>query len=345
MIAKVVAVGAAGAAVFFVVAISSVTGDAPPRASAADSSCAPASGSTVTVTASELDATQLGNAATIVSVGRSIPGVGVKGEIIAVATALVEPIPPLTNDLVDTDHLSHGIFQQQAPGFGWGTVAQTENVRFASTSFYDHLLAVPAFKTLPVEGASGWAAAWGAVAQDVQRSGFPLRYQAQIPLAAQLAGTAKAAGPVMLDNCTITSAPPLAAGSKLPAAVVAQIDRAPAAVRIAIKFALSKRGLPYQWGGTGDPSYDCSGLTQAAYAAAGVSIARDTFGQVKDGAPVAQDALRSGDLLEPDPGHVQLVLGRDVKGVLWIVEAPSTGLKIRSVPAWGYWAARRIISA
>lgn len=60
---------------------------------------------------------------------------------------------------------SIGLFQQR-PSQGWGTAAQIENPVYAATAFYDHLLQVPGWETLPVTQA----------AQAVQRSGSPDAY-------------------------------------------------------------------------------------------------------------------------------------------------------------------------
>ena len=51
----------------------------------------------------------------------------------------------------------------------------------------------------------------------------------------------------------------------------------------AIAFAVRQLGKPYQWGATGPDSYDCSGLVYAAYAAAGIHLARTTFQWRQDG--------------------------------------------------------------
>src|SRR6202011_396037 len=53
-----------------------------------------------------------------------------------------------------------------------------------------------------------------------------------------------------------------------------------------IAFALAQLGKPYVWGATGPNSYDCSGLTQTSYAAAGIPIGRVTTQQATDGASV-----------------------------------------------------------
>lgn len=49
--------------------------------------------------------------------------------------------------------------------------------------------------------------------------------------------------------------------------------------RTALQFAYAQIGKPYQWGGEGPGSYDCSGLTQTAWRNAGVSIPRTTWEQ------------------------------------------------------------------
>jgi cell wall-associated NlpC family hydrolase len=69
------------------------------------------------------------------------------------------------------------------------------------------------------------------------------------------------------------------------------------AAATAISFALAQLGKPYQWGAAGPDAYDCSGLVYAAYAAAGVHIARTTFGWYLDGPQVPLTQLQPGDLL------------------------------------------------
>jgi cell wall-associated NlpC family hydrolase len=85
----------------------------------------------------------------------------------------------------------------------------------------------------------------------------------------------------------------------------------------AISFALAQLGKPYQWGAAGPNAYDCSGLVYAAYAAAGIHIARTTFQWYLDGPQVPLDQLEPGDLLfsagsdgtPTNPGHVVMYLG------------------------------------
>lgn len=67
--------------------------------------------------------------------------------------------------------------------------------------------------------------------------------------------------------------------------------------QVALDFALAQLGDPYVWGGTGPDGWDCSGLTQAAWAAAGVSLPRSSYQQIGVGTRVSWDNLRPGDLL------------------------------------------------
>ncbi|MBO0821360.1 MAG: C40 family peptidase, partial [Nocardiopsaceae bacterium] len=89
----------------------------------------------------------------------------------------------------------------------------------------------------------------------------------------------------------------------------------------AVQFAYEALCLPYLWGGTGPDAYDCSGLTQAAWSAAGVSIPRDTYSQWGALPHVSKSELRAGDLVFfEDLGHVGIYVGGGL-----MIDAPSTG--------------------
>ncbi|MEW9520598.1 C40 family peptidase [Streptomyces tubercidicus] len=94
----------------------------------------------------------------------------------------------------------------------------------------------------------------------------------------------------------------------------------------ALAFARAQIGKPYVWGATGPTSYDCSGLTQAAWKAAGVDLPRTTWDQVKEGQRVATKDLQPGDLVffYDDISHVGMYIG-DGK----MVHAPKPGAKVR----------------
>ncbi|WP_030674708.1 NlpC/P60 family protein [Streptomyces rimosus] len=94
----------------------------------------------------------------------------------------------------------------------------------------------------------------------------------------------------------------------------------------ALAFARAQMGKPYVWGATGPNSYDCSGLTQAAWKAAGVSLPRTTWDQVKVGDRVATKDLKPGDLVffYNDISHVGMYIG-DGK----MIHAPKPGASVR----------------
>lgn len=93
----------------------------------------------------------------------------------------------------------------------------------------------------------------------------------------------------------------------------------------AVAFAYRALGKPYVWGATGPSGYDCSGLTQAAWQAAGVSLPRTTYTQINAGHRVARDRLTPGDLVFFYSGvsHVGLYVG-DGK----MIHAPHPGAPV-----------------
>lgn len=79
----------------------------------------------------------------------------------------------------------------------------------------------------------------------------------------------------------------------------------------AVRFAYRQRGKPYRWGGTGPHAYDCSGLAQRAWRAAGVRIPRVTYGQYRIRTHISRRGLRPGDLVFfHGLGHVGIYVGR-----------------------------------
>ncbi|MCX4750595.1 bifunctional lytic transglycosylase/C40 family peptidase [Kitasatospora sp. NBC_01287] len=103
-----------------------------------------------------------------------------------------------------------------------------------------------------------------------------------------------------------------------------------------IAYARSKIGTPYEWGGTGTPGhgYDCSGLTQAAYAAAGVNLPRVAQDQYNATLKLPSTApLLPGDLLFygadlTNITHVGLYTGDGQ-----MIDAAHTGTPVRTEPA------------
>ncbi|MEU0785188.1 NlpC/P60 family protein [Streptomyces sp. NPDC006173] len=94
----------------------------------------------------------------------------------------------------------------------------------------------------------------------------------------------------------------------------------------ALAFARAQVGKPYVWGATGPDSYDCSGLTQAAWKAAGVSLPRVTYDQVNAGTTVSLADAKPGDLVffYDDISHVGLYIGNGM-----MIHAPKPGAYVR----------------
>ena len=109
----------------------------------------------------------------------------------------------------------------------------------------------------------------------------------------------------------------------------------------AVAFAYAQLGKPYQWGATGPGSYDCSGLAQAAWAAAGIAIPRDTYEQWAALPHISSSAIQPGDLLYYDGiGHVAMYVGNG-----YIIDAPQTGMDVQKVPMSYSWYAQNFDGA
>lgn len=104
-----------------------------------------------------------------------------------------------------------------------------------------------------------------------------------------------------------------------------------------LDWALSQRGKPYVYGATGPSAYDCSGLTQKAFAAAGIRLPRTSQEQRNAGTEVPLSQIQPGDLVtftysdgpgNPGPGnHVALYYGHGQ-----VIEAARPGVPVRVAP-------------
>ncbi|MDH6623637.1 cell wall-associated NlpC family hydrolase [Streptomyces sp. LBL] len=94
----------------------------------------------------------------------------------------------------------------------------------------------------------------------------------------------------------------------------------------ALAFSRAQIGKPYVWGATGPGSYDCSGLTQAAWKAAGVTLPRTTYDQVNAGTTVSVSNAQPGDLVffYDDISHVGVYIGNGM-----MIHAPKPGAYVR----------------
>jgi peptidoglycan DL-endopeptidase CwlO len=105
----------------------------------------------------------------------------------------------------------------------------------------------------------------------------------------------------------------------------------------AVAFVYDQLGCAYVYGGTGpcDLGYDCSGLVQAAWAAAGVAIPRDTYEQWAALPKVPVSDIQPGDLVYyNDEGHVAMYVGDG-----YIIDAPQTGMDVERIPMSTPWYA------
>jgi peptidoglycan DL-endopeptidase CwlO len=92
---------------------------------------------------------------------------------------------------------------------------------------------------------------------------------------------------------------------------------------------LAQVGDPYVWGAAGPGSFDCSGLTQYAYAAAGISLPHSSGMQSQMGTSVSLSSAAPGDLLffYSPVSHVAMYVGNGQ-----MVHASTYGQPVKVVP-------------
>jgi cell wall-associated NlpC family hydrolase len=115
------------------------------------------------------------------------------------------------------------------------------------------------------------------------------------------------------------------------------------AAQVAVDTALAQVGDPYVWGASGPDAFDCSGLTQYAYSAAGVSLPHSSRSQSGMGQAVSRDQLQPGDLLfyYSPTSHVAMYIGNGQ-----MVHASTSGKPVQVVSfnsMSGFTHARRIV--
>ena len=284
------------------------------------------------------------------------------------ATAYTEST--LHNSAVQSDHDSEGLFQQRVSIY---TEAVAIDPVSATNAFLDRLVGVAGWQTNTV----------GTDAQAVQISQHPERYQAFAALAQQLVGqfwpAAAAAGPALVEQpIPATGSPALPALGSGPAICaggggaipggggvagnivgphgnnvagtttipVGFIMSGTAKGNIAVHFALQQLGKPYVFAAAGPSAFDCSGLTMAAWATAGVALPHLAAGQTAYGTAELPDLSQAvgGDLVmipgsdgtPAEPGHVGMVAGYvdapDGRH-LYLIQAPMTGIPVELTEA------------
>ena len=226
----------------------------------------------------------------------------------------------------------------------------------ATNAFLDALVKVSRWQTLPLTEAAatvqrprqdlrGAYAKWQPLAAALTAQLWPRVAATTSPTPAAGPTTPPSARPgqVPPDPCGVAGTGPGGGSAVIPHGLA--LTGSPAGNRAA-RFALAQLGKPYVFGSNGPNSWDCSSLTQASWATAGVAIARTTFMQVNDGTPVTPAAARSGDLVfiagtggtAQNPGHVGMVAGR-VGATIYLVAAPHTGEVVQMTPV-AQWASQ-----
>jgi murein DD-endopeptidase MepM/ murein hydrolase activator NlpD len=255
----------------------------------------------VTTSSPGLSQAQLQNADIIISVGQAM-GAGSWGETVAIATALQES--GLEDLMTDSGGGSHGLFQQRAPGFGWGTVAQTEDPTYAAEEFYLHLLAIPNWSRLPLTVA----------AQDVQNSAYPDAYAkwqtfaTDVVASAQQSGSATTESLPVLGGCpTLTPVDPT--GYANPLRGVAGLT--PERIDQGVDYSGSGPIYPIGPGvvenvyNTGWPGgvFIVYQLTSGSAAGQGVYVAEDLIPEVTVGEQVNPNTVLG--ILQPGPNGIE----------------------------------------
>jgi cell wall-associated NlpC family hydrolase len=116
--------------------------------------------------------------------------------------------------------------------------------------------------------------------------------------------------------------------------VLAPVAVSGGSLQAVVDRALAQRGKPYVWAASGPGSFDCSGLVQYAFQAAGISLPHSSRMQSQMGTPVSRAEARAGDLVAfySPVSHIGIYLGNGQ-----MVHAPTSGdvVKIASVDNMG----------
>ena len=169
-------------------------------------------------------------------------------------------------------------------------------------------------------------------------------------------------GSVHRSDATAVAPPPIPAPATSASSYHARADSVQPPLMIlsgrgmdVVETALDVLGSPYQWGGTAENGFDCSGLIQYAYARHGIRLPRTSRDQALAGSPVARvvDSLLPGDILAfagragGSVTHVGLYVGEGK-----FIHSSSTGVKLSRLdpndPEGSYWipkwvGARRLL--
>ncbi len=151
-------------------------------------------------------------------------------------------------------------------------------------------------------------------------------YQAQYE---RLNAAEQAASRAGAERHSSTPAPPPGAAPAPVTPPASPVVGGSGAAQAAVSTAMAQIGDPYVWAAAGPNSFDCSGLVQYAYAAAGISLPHSSKGQASMGRAVSRGDLQPGDVLAfySPVSHIGIYIGNGQ-----MVHAPTSGSTVKVVP-------------
>ena len=106
-----------------------------------------------------------------------------------------------------------------------------------------------------------------------------------------------------------------------------------------VSVARDQKGKPYKRAAAGPDSFDCSGLVVYVYKKAlGINLPHKASQLMTKGTKVSRENLKPGDLVFPSDHHVGIYTGNGK-----FIHAPHEGEKVKEVPIYSFYTARRII--
>jgi LysM repeat protein len=185
--------------------------------------------------------------------------------------------------------------------------------------------AAPATPAAPTAGGSYIIQAGDSLARIASRHGVTL------PALLQVNGMTTSS--LILPGQTIS----LPSGARLstPNAGSSPAPAAGSPIDIVVSFALAQQGKPYRFFTAGPDTFDCSGLTKAAYAQIGVSLIHQSASQARQGRAVdfVNEPIKAGDLIFLITRNNEVInhVGMAINSTQWI-HAPAPGQPVRVGP-------------
>ena len=168
----------------------------------------------------------------------------------------------------------------------------------------------------------------------------------QAALQAEIAGYQAAFDSLSADEQRVAAAgheARVSRGERQPVAPMGAVAAGTASAQTIVDTAMAQRGKPYVWAASGPGSFDCSGLTSYAYAAAGIDLPHSSRMQAQMGQAVTRSELQPGDLVAfySPVSHIGIYIGNGQ-----MVHAPTSGdvVKVSNIDTMGSITAMRRIA-